>query len=51
MKLFVFSSLRAVRKYYDKKLIEDGLLDQAISMADFMQAVVFSLSFKASHYE
>ncbi|MCW0240968.1 hypothetical protein OJP27_06020, partial [Campylobacter lari] len=51
MKLFVFSSLRAVRKYYDEKLIEDGLLDQAISMADFMQAVVFSLSFKASHYE
>lgn len=51
MKLFIFSSLRALRKYYEEKLQDDILVDPAMSVAEFMQKVVFSPSFQASHYE
>ncbi|WP_139470561.1 PD-(D/E)XK nuclease family protein [Campylobacter armoricus] len=51
MKLFVFSSLRALRKYYEKKLQVDTLVDSAMSIAEFMQKVVFSKYFQATHYE
>ncbi|EAH4571042.1 PD-(D/E)XK nuclease family protein [Campylobacter lari] len=51
MKLFVFSSLRALRKYYEKKLQIDTLVDPAMSIAEFMQKLVFSPHFQATHYE
>ncbi|EAK0804989.1 hypothetical protein A0Z06_04905 [Campylobacter lari] len=51
MKLFVFSSLRALRKYYEKKLQIDTLVDPAMSIAEFMQKLVFSPYFQATHYE
>ncbi|MCR6585881.1 PD-(D/E)XK nuclease family protein [Campylobacter insulaenigrae] len=51
MKLLVFSSSRATRKYYEDKLRENLLVDQAINMADFMQKIIFSSYFKASSYE
>ncbi|OCX43147.1 hypothetical protein A7X81_07840 [Campylobacter ornithocola] len=51
MKLFVFSSLRALRKYYEKKLQIDSLVEPAMSVAEFMQKLVFSPHFQATHYE
>ncbi|HEC1788576.1 TPA: hypothetical protein R1718_000105, partial [Campylobacter lari] len=51
MKLFVFSSLRALRKYYEKKLQIDSLVEPAMSIAEFMQKLVFSPHFQATHYE
>ncbi|AJC85898.1 AddAB recombination complex, helicase AddB [Campylobacter sp. RM16704] len=51
MKLFVFSSLRALRKYYEKKLQVDTLVDSAMSIAEFIQKIVFSKYFQATHYE
>lgn len=51
MKLFVFSSLRALRKYYEKKLQVDSLVEPAMSIAEFIQKLVFSPHFQATHYE
>ncbi|MBX2078868.1 PD-(D/E)XK nuclease family protein [Campylobacter peloridis] len=51
MKLIVFSSMRALRKYYEKNLQNDALIDQAINMADFIQKIVLSPFFQASSYE
>ncbi|MBK1991407.1 PD-(D/E)XK nuclease family protein [Campylobacter sp. 2018MI35] len=51
MRLFVFSSLRALRKYYEEKLKENTLVDPAMSIAEFMQKLVFSEHFEATRYE
>ncbi|MBK1993477.1 hypothetical protein FSE90_04330, partial [Campylobacter novaezeelandiae] len=51
MKLFVFSSLRALRKYYEEKLQENTLVNPAMSIAEFIQKLVFSEYFEATRYE
>lgn len=51
MKLFVFSSSRAIRKYYEVKLQDNALIDQAINIADFTEKIIFSPYLKATHYE
>lgn len=51
MKLFVFSSVRKIKKYIDNLLQANNLLDKAISINDFFDNILIKDKRKASNYE
>ena len=51
MRLFVFATARKTRAFYEEALKKDGLLDKAISVAEFFDTIIYSQRLKASEYE
>lgn len=51
MKLYIFSSSRKIRAYYNKCKDSNTLIDQALSIAEFLDKICLSQGFRASAYE
>ncbi|EAI6696372.1 hypothetical protein DBV32_01310 [Campylobacter upsaliensis] len=51
MKLYVFSSSRKIKEYYQQSKGTNALIDQALSIAEFLDKICLSQGFRASAYE
>ncbi|EPR9469400.1 PD-(D/E)XK nuclease family protein [Campylobacter upsaliensis] len=51
MKLYVFSSSRKIKEYYQQSKGTNALIDQALSVAEFLDKICLSQGFRASAYE
>ncbi|WP_270979839.1 PD-(D/E)XK nuclease family protein [Campylobacter helveticus] len=51
MKLYIFSSSRKIREYYEKCKSSNALINQAIGVAEFLEKICFVRGFRASAYE
>ena len=51
MKLYIFSSSRKIKEYYQQSKGTNALIDQALSVAEFLDKICLSQGFKASAYE
>ncbi|WP_270971311.1 PD-(D/E)XK nuclease family protein [Campylobacter upsaliensis] len=51
MKLYVFSSSRKIKEYYQQGKGTNALIDQALSVAEFLDKICLSQGFRASAYE
>ena len=51
MKLYVFSSSRKIKEYYQQSKGTSALIDQALSVAEFLDKICLSQGFRASAYE
>ncbi|KGI57658.1 PD-(D/E)XK nuclease family protein [Campylobacter sp. MIT 97-5078] len=51
MKLFVFASSRKIRAYYENLSTKNALLDEAMSVQDFLNKILLSPYRRASDYE
>ncbi|WP_270966945.1 PD-(D/E)XK nuclease family protein [Campylobacter upsaliensis] len=51
MKLYIFSSSRKIKEYYQQGKGTNALIDQALSVAEFLDKICLSQGFKASAYE
>ncbi|EAI9481712.1 hypothetical protein BIU06_04905 [Campylobacter upsaliensis] len=51
MKLYIFSSSRKIKEYYQQSKGTNALIDQALSVAEFLDKICLSQGFRASAYE
>ncbi|HEC1546624.1 TPA: PD-(D/E)XK nuclease family protein [Campylobacter upsaliensis] len=51
MKLYIFSSSRKIKEYYQQSKGTNALIDQALSIAEFLDKICLSQGFRASAYE